>query len=195
MQVLWIDHHYDTERAEEGANRYDAHIQRNMMEFAGSFGDIAPVAFACTAWRLSVSAALSPGYVRWHRRILSVACVRNQWDGTLTAQVMLVSPWPAALAWPREWCRDRGWRDWPNVLGQFVHPTQRDVATTAYLRASLLIEAPVPFDGLPPAPEDPHDAVAETARRAVAVLVRELNDLLAPIIEKLESGVPIGLTR
>jgi hypothetical protein len=34
--------------------------------------------------------------------------------------------------------------------------------------------------------------VVPTARRAVTVLVRELNELLAPIIGQLEAGVPAG---
>lgn len=186
MRAVWTD---DSERGGDATTRYDAHLHRNVAEFTGSFGDIAPIAFACTAWRLSIPPALTPGYARWHRRILDVACVRNQWDGTLTAQVELVSPWPAVLDWPREWCQDRNWRDWPNLFGQFVHPTPRDIATTPYLRASLLIEAPLAFDGLPPAPDGPQHAVAETARHAVAVLIRELNDLIEPIIQKLEAAL------
>jgi hypothetical protein len=80
-QALW------TERSEQGANRYHTHVQRSITEFAGSFGDIAPVAFACTAWRLSLPAASSPGYVRWHRRVLDVSCVRNGRDGSLTPRL------------------------------------------------------------------------------------------------------------
>jgi hypothetical protein len=181
VRTLWIDDHHDTAR-------YDAHLRDNLGEFAGVFGDIAPVAFACTAWRLSVPPARSPGLVHWHRRVLSAACVRSDWDGSLTAQVSLVSPWPAALSWPRDWDRDRGWRDWPTVLGQYVHPLARDLASTPYLRASLLIEAPLSFADLPPTPEGPEDAVAETARRAVTVLARELNELVSPIVRKLENG-------
>lgn len=188
VRALWIDGGYDTERGDGGTARYDAHIHRNLSEFTGSFGDIAPISFACTAWRLSVPPELCPGYVRWHRRILDVACIRNQWDGTLTARMTLVSPWPGVLAWPREWCRDRNWQGWPNLFGQFVHPTARDIAAKPYLRASLLVEAPLAFDGLPPAPDRPGQAVAETARRAVAVLVRELDDLVQPIIQKLEAA-------
>ena len=179
VRALWVDGDHEAE--------YDTRIRRDTREFDGSFGDIAPVAFACAAWKLGV-----PGYVRWHRRVLDVVCARNSWDGTLTGRVTLVSPWPAALAWPRDWCRDQGWRDWPNLFGQFVHPAEKDLTVTPYLRASLLIEAPVAFAGLPAAPDGPGDAVAETARRAVSVLVRELNDLVAPIIGKLEEHLPAG---
>jgi hypothetical protein len=54
----------------------------------------------------------------------------------------------------------------------------------------LQVEGPVPLDDLPPALDGPGESVAPTARRAVTVLVRELNDLLAPIIGQLEAGVP-----
>ncbi|KAA9158108.1 hypothetical protein FPZ12_023690 [Amycolatopsis acidicola] len=171
---------------------YEEHIRDNLAEFAGALGDIAPVEFACTAWRLSVAPASSPGYVRLHRRILELSCVRNEWDGTLIARANLVSPWPAALDWPRDWCRDENWQDWPDLFGQFVHPAERDIAKMPYLRASVLVEAPVPFTDLPPAPEHADQDVPGAARRAVSVLVRQLDALLTPIVEKLETraGAP-----
>ncbi|MFG1885124.1 hypothetical protein [Micromonospora sp. NPDC049102] len=52
------------------------------------------------------------------------------------------------------------------------------------------MEAPLPLDGLPPTPDGPDDHVAAAARRAVVVLARELDDLLAPVIGQLDSGVP-----
>jgi hypothetical protein len=189
-QPLWIDHGYDREHSAAGSSRYGEHVRQRGGDFSDAWGDIAPVTFACTAWRIGVPPALSPGYVRWHRRILSATCHRNQWDGTLTARVRLVSPWPAALAWPREWWRDRGWRDWPEMFGQFVQPTERDLTRAPHLRASLLVEAPLPLSGLPAAPDGPRDDTEETARRAVTVLVRELNELLTPVIRQLECGQP-----
>ncbi|WP_157440323.1 hypothetical protein [Actinokineospora inagensis] len=178
--MFWV------ERAK--AAEYGGRVESHVGEFDGVFGDISPVGFACVAWRLAVPPVSIPGYVRWHRRILDVTCARSEWDGTLTTRVSMVSPWPAALDWPRDWTRDRNWRGWPSVLGQFVHPTARDLTTTPRLRASLLVEAPLPFEGLPPTPESPADAVAETARRAVAVLVRELDSLLGPIVAKLDEA-------
>jgi len=184
--AFWIDHDYDREHAPDGVSRYDAQVRASIEEFAGSWGDIAPVAFACTAWRLATEPALSPGFVRWHRRVLDATCVRNSWDGTLTVQAQLVSPWPAALTWSRDWWRDRGWRDWPEVFGQFVEPAEQDLAKIPYVRATLRIDAPVPLDDLPAAPDGPGEDVEGTARRAVIVLVRELNELISPIVRQLE---------
>jgi hypothetical protein len=43
------------------------------------------------------------------------------------------------------------------------------------------------LDDLPAAPDGPDEDVEGTARRAVIVLVRELNDLISPIIRQLET--------
>jgi hypothetical protein len=50
--------------------------------------------------------------------------------------------------------------------------------------------APLPLDSLPPAPEGPTDDVAGKARHAVTVLVRELNEILTPIVRQLECVYP-----
>jgi hypothetical protein len=50
----------------------------------------------------------------------------------------------------------------------------------------LLVEAPIRLDDLPGAPDGPNGELERTARRAVAVLVRELNELHTPMIGQLE---------
>jgi hypothetical protein len=158
-------------------------------EFAGAWGDIAPVTFAVVAWRLATT--LQPGYVRRHPRVVSATCSRNPWDGGLTCDVTLVSGWPAELTWSRQWGRDRGWRDWPQLFGQYVAPSEQDLTRSPHLRASLLVQAPVRLDDLPPAPDGPGgDDVEQLARIAVTVLVRELNELLSPIVDQLETDIP-----
>lgn len=184
--AFWVDHEYDRERATDGISRYGERIRAEPEAFADAYGDIAPVAFACTAWRLATTPALSPGYVRWHRRILSARCVRNQWDGTLSARVELVSPRPATLAWSPDWQGDREWRDWPQTFGQFLEPSEQDLVKTSYLRATLLAQTPIPLDGLPPAPATPDDNLEETARTTVVLLAKKLNDALGPIVRQLE---------
>src|SRR6266536_390613 len=188
QHAFWLDEHLDREHAPDGHSRYAAEGRRRAGEFSDAWGDIAPVRFAVTAWR--VAATLSPGYVRWHRRIMSATCLRSPWDGSLTCDVNLVSAWPAELTWTKEWCRDRGWRDWPQLFGQYVPPSEQDLTRSPHLRASLLVQAPVRLDDLPAAPDGPEGELEQTARRAVIVLVRELNELLTPIIRQLEAGVP-----
>jgi hypothetical protein len=189
-EAFWIDHDYDRERATAGSSRYAGHVRGNVAAFDGSWGDIAPVTFACAAWRLATTP--SPAYVRWHRRILSAACDRNPWDGSLTAHVLLVSPLPAELTASRDWWRDRGWRDWPQTFGQYLDPTDQDLTKSPFLRTTLLVDAPVPLGALPAAPDGPSETLADTAGLAVAVLVKELNDLLNPVIRRLETAQAPG---
>jgi hypothetical protein len=189
-QAFWIDHTYDRERSTAGPSRYAEHVRRNVAAFDGAWGDIAPVTFACAAWRLATTP--TPPYVRWHRRILSAACDRNPWDGGLTVHVSLAAPPPAALTTSREWWQDRGWRDWPRTFGQYLDPTDEDVARTPFLRTTLIVDAPVPPGGLPPAPEGPGDELPELAHLAVAAMVKELNALLNPIINRLETAQAPG---
>ena len=187
-QAFWIDQDFDREHAPDGISRYGAEVRGQASEFAESWGDISPFTFAATACRLAT--ALRPGYVRWHRRIVSATCLRSPWDGSLTCEVNLVAPWPAELTWTMQWWRDRGWRDWPQLFGQYVPPSEQDLTRSPHLRASLLVQAPVRLDDLPPAPPGPGDEVSRRAQLAVAVVVRELNDLISPVVQQLEAGLP-----
>jgi hypothetical protein len=180
--IAWIDHQYDREHGD----RYATHVRALQTVFSDYWGDISPVGFACTAWRLATLPYLNPGYVRFHRRVLSVDCEPNTWDGSLTAHVQLVSPPPGPLAKTHVWGQDRGWQGWPAVLGQFLAPSPEEVSRFPYVRPLLLIDAPLPLADLPPAPEEPGPELAELAIRAVSVLVRELNELLGPMLAQLE---------
>jgi hypothetical protein len=189
QQVFWIDEDFDREHASGERSRYSDEVRRRIDEFADAWGDIAPVTFAATAWRLATT--MQPGYVRWRPRVLSATCSRSSWDGGLICDVVLVSPWPAQLTWSRQWGRDRGWRDWPQLFGQYVAPSEQDLTRSPYMRASLLVQAPVRLDDLPPAPEGPDgNDVEQMARRAVTVLARELNEILNPIVDQLETDIP-----
>ncbi|WP_433199225.1 hypothetical protein ACQP00_26575 [Dactylosporangium sp. CS-047395] len=180
MKTFWVDRDHD---------RYEHLVRAHAGGFTYTLGDIAPVAFACAAWTFATPPILDPGYVRWHRRVLSATCSRNPFDGGLTARVELVSPLPAELTTTRAWWRDRGWRGWPELFGQFVQPTDRDLSRNPHLRTTLLLEAPLPLDGLPEAPEPDTgpDDLALAASRAVAVLVRDLADLVGPVVQQLDT--------
>ena len=148
--AFWLDEGYDREHAPDHVSRYGAEVRERTAEFAGAWDDISPVPFTVTAWR--VAASLTPPYVRWHRRITAAACLASPWDGSLVCEVSVVAPWPAELSRTRTWCRDRGWRDWPQLFGQYAPPSEQDLTRAPHLRASLLVQAPVPLDRLPPAP-------------------------------------------
>ncbi|GIF73280.1 hypothetical protein [Asanoa siamensis] len=172
----------------DGDGRFAAEVRRRVAEFDGIWGDVAPVGFAAVAWGLATS--LTPAYVRPHPRILSVTCRRNSWDGTLTGEVAIAAPWPAALAGARAWTQDRGWRDWPQTFGQYLAPTDHDIVRAPHLRTQVLVDLTVPPDSLPATPAGPGDDVETAARRAVAVIARELSDLIGPMLAQLDAGLP-----
>jgi hypothetical protein len=184
--AFWIDHDYDREHAGAGRSRFGVQVERERAQFDDTWGDIAPVGFACTAWRIATPPELDPGYVRFHRRVLTAGLTRNSWDGTLVARVTVVAPWPEPLNRTRTWWRDRGWRNWPETFGQFLMPSDRELSKTPHLRALLAADAPIPLDHLPPVPDTPSADLPELAERTVSVLVRELNELLVPILRQLD---------
>ncbi|GAA0276642.1 hypothetical protein [Cryptosporangium japonicum] len=189
-------------------DRYAQLVRFHHDLFADAWGDIAPVEFAAVAWRIATPPLAAPrAYVRWHRRVLSAEVTRNSWDGTLIARVQLVAPSPVNLGalppvpsatpptspFGDDRTREEGegaWRGWPNTFGQFVTPTDRDLARGPFLRASVLVEAPLPLTGLPEAPEGPVEGFEQDADRAVVVLARALDRLVAPIVAGLEASGP-----
>ncbi|GAB6903305.1 hypothetical protein [Kineosporia succinea] len=179
----WIDQQYDREHGD----RYATHVRALQTVFTETYGDISPVGFACTAWRLATLPYLDPGYVRLHRRVISAVCERNPWDGSLTARIQLIAPPPEPLAKTQVWGRDRGWKGWPVVMGQYLEPSPEELSRFPFVRPLLLIDAPVPLTDLPPAPEEAGPELAALATRAVSVLARELNELMGPVISALES--------
>ncbi len=57
------------------AERYAELVRRELGQFADTLDDIAPVAFACIAWRLATPPALVPAHIGWHRRILAATAI------------------------------------------------------------------------------------------------------------------------
>jgi len=185
--AFWLD---DRDHADSATGPYAELLRDHVAEFDGIWGDFAPVAFACAAWRLATPPVADPGFIRWHRRVLSVRCERNTWDGSLNAHVAVVSRLPAALSTSKTWWRDNGWRQWPEIFGQFVEPAEADVAKIPFIRPVLLVDVPLPMDDLPPTPDGPDQRFAETARHALLVLVRELNRLVGPVVIQVEADDP-----
>ncbi|GAA3392932.1 hypothetical protein [Cryptosporangium minutisporangium] len=190
-------------------DRYAQLVRYHQDLFVDAWGDIAPVEFAAVAWRIATPPlTTTPAYVRWHRRVLSAEVVRNFWDGSLLARVQLVAPSPVNLAtlppvssgapptspFGDDQVREPGdgaWRGWTSSFGQFVTPTAQDLARGPFLRTTVLVEAPLPLAGLPEAPDGPVEGFEDDADRAVAVLARALDRLVAPVVTSLESsGLP-----
>ena len=107
-----IDYVYDAGEADHaGGSRFFNYIRLNESWFADYLGwDDPRPDFAATAWRVANGPVMSPGYVRWHPRILRAALGRSDWDGRLLACVDVITPAPEALKRSPEW-GGRWWRD------------------------------------------------------------------------------------
>jgi hypothetical protein len=187
--AFWLDPRADpTRRPQDGA--YAEVLHRHLADFDGIWGDIAPVAFACTAWRLAIPPIADPGFIRCHQRVLTARCEQNTWDGSLTARLTLACPLPSALTASKAWWHDRGWQEWPQIFGQYVEPAQQDLAKHPFIRPVLYLDIPIPLDDLPPTPEGPDASLAVTAQHALATVARELNRFLGPVLAQLEGVAP-----
>ena len=80
---VWIDAAYDRKRASDGLSRYGAYVKQNLSGFAecwdGTFEAGLPVHFAVQAWRVATGPIMAPGFVRYHRRVLSVRLDYSYW--------------------------------------------------------------------------------------------------------------------
>jgi hypothetical protein len=147
---------------------------------------------------------MSPGYVRYHPRVLAARLERSGWDGGLVAGVDLVSSWPeqfkTALARGlRLGGRDAYWQDWPTqyVAGEtisYYEPSEADVAARPYLLATVSLRFTVPSAALPEPPAS-SAALLSAGQQAVAVVMAELNRIVGPVLSAGLGGTPPAVGR
>ena len=192
--AFWVDRDYDREQASDGISRYGAYLRDAAFE-PWTAGDQA-VEWAVFAWQRATGPVMSPGYVRYHPRVLAVRLERSGWDGTLVAGVDLVSSWPEQLttALPRELRlggRDAYWQDWPAEYRggetlSYYEPSEADIAARPYLLTTISLQFTVPSAALPEPPAT-SPALLSAGQQAVAVVVAELNRIVGPVL-----GVGLG---
>jgi hypothetical protein len=155
-------------------------------------GEALPVHFAALAWRVASGPIMAPGYVRRHPRSLAAQLEQNYWDGSLAASVDLITPWPRQLQVSCEWMKQtcRGWwHDRPtDFRGSFLAPSDEDITKRPYLLASASLRFAVPHRRLPHPPSARHAEyeLEELARQSVAVLVKELNHVVEPVLHTFD---------
>ena len=93
--AFWVERDYDREQASDGISRYGAYLRD--ATFEPWTDDDQAVEWAVFAWRRATGPVMSPGYVRYHPRVLAARLERSGWDGSLVAGVDLVSCWPEQL--------------------------------------------------------------------------------------------------
>ena len=103
--AFWVDRDHDREHASNGVSRYGAYLRDAVFEPWTDHDQT--VEWAVFAWRRATGPVMSPGYVRYHPRVLAARLERSGWDGSLVAGVDLVSTWPEELT--AALGRGRGW--------------------------------------------------------------------------------------
>jgi hypothetical protein len=187
LQVCWIDRDYDRDAASNRHGRYAAYLVGHARLFepwrdAGSVGiTLDPVDFAVAAFRIATGPIMSPGYVRWHKRVCDYGVALSDHDSSLLLSVTLAAPMPTQLA-------GCFWRSWQRTFfdDRYVEPPDDRAAALCRLE----LRWPVPADRLPLPTRprrvgipDPADAT-----RAVEVLVDQVNTAAGPILGALEAG-------
>ena len=186
--AFWADSDYDRAHASDGISRYDAYLRDATFE-PWTDNDQA-VEWAAFAWRRATGRVMSPGYVRYHPRVLAAWLERSGRDGSLAAGVTLVSAWPEQLTTAlarsvRLGDRDAYWQDWPaECLGNAVsyyEPSEADVAARPYLLTTVSLQFTVASAALPEPPAT-SAALLSAGQQTVAVVVAELNRIVGPVL-------------
>jgi hypothetical protein len=124
---------------------------------------------------------MSPGYVRWHPRVLDYKLDRglDPEPGRLVCQVTLAT-------FPSLWLGSP-WRGWTEWLGDPWR--EPDDAKHAAL-ARLELRWPIPDATLPRPhrPARPGHPNLRDAKAAVRALVAQINQTAGPVLAKLEGG-------
>ena len=199
--AFWVDRDYDCEHASDGISRYGAYLRDATFEPWTDDGQA--VEWAVFAWRRATGPVMSPGYVRYHPRVLAARLERSGWDGGLVAGVDLVSSWPEQLKTAlttglRLGDRDAYWQDWPAEWRgdaiSYYEPSEADVAAWPYLLAILSLQFTVPSATLPEPPAS-SAALLSAGQQAVAVVMAELNRIVGPVLSAGPGGTPPAVGR
>src|SRR5512135_182732 len=160
--AFWVDRDHDRKYASDGISRYGAYLRDAAFE-PWTDNDQA-VEWAVFAWRRATGPVMSPGYVRYHPRVLAAGLERSGWDGGLVAGVSLVSSWPEQLKTAlarglRLGDRDTYWQDWPaECLGgtiSYFEPGEAEIAARPYLLLTISLQFTVRSAALPEPPATP----------------------------------------
>ena len=186
--AFWVDRGYDREHASDGVSRVGAYLRDASCE--PWTDDDRAVEWAVFAWERATGPVMSPGYVRYHPRVLSARLARSGWDGSLVAAVSLVFAWPEQLTRAlaqtvRLVDQETYWQDWPAELrggtACYYEPGEADVAARPYLLTTLGLQFTVPSAALPQPPATPSERLGG-GQQAVAVVVAELNRVVGPVL-------------
>jgi hypothetical protein len=187
--AFWVDRDHDRSHASDGISRDGAYLRDASFE-PWTDNDQA-VGWAVFAWERATGRVMSPGYVRYHLRVLAARLGRSGCDGSLVAGVTLGSLWPEEIKTALSRAIRLGdpevyWRDWPmECLGgdtvSYHEPSEADVAARPYLLTTVSGQFTVPPAALP-GPPAASPARLEAGQQALAVQVDEPNRVVGPVL-------------
>jgi hypothetical protein len=185
-RVCWIDAAWDRSRASDGVSRYGAYLRGHAELFDpwqeapnGITQDAGE--FAAAAFRVATGPIMSPGYVRWHPRVLDreVGYGENPDPRRLILKLTLALRLPLRLDGP--------WWSWTRELGRDWYEPDEDRHAAL---ASLELRWPLATSTLPRPrpPRRPGVPNLADAKASVHPLVEAFNATAGPVLAKLEAG-------
>ncbi|GAB2869678.1 hypothetical protein [Lentzea nigeriaca] len=185
FKALWPDEKWDRELASNGSSRYAAYL--HVSRFGGATDEgptMDPAEFAAAAVLTALSPVMSPGYLLTHPRVLDVV---QRWDddGRLAFAVTVAFMLPRALN--REFCaRWQSWHIDRRRGTRWIEPWDNDRPAVL---PSIELRVPVAADLLPVPKYSGGYADVAAAKQAVAVVCREVNRNVAPLLAFVAAGV------
>ncbi len=186
-RVCWVDSDWDRTNASDRVSRYGAYLRSHTELFDYSWGEAPgsitedPGEFAIAALQVATGPIMSPGYVRWHPRVLDYKLDRglDPEPGRLVCTVTLATSLPLWLGSP--------WWSWTERLGDpWCDPDDTRHAALARLELRWPIpDATLPHPHRPASPGQPN---LRDAKAAVLALVAQINQTAGPVLAKLEGG-------
>jgi hypothetical protein len=186
-RVCWVDADWDRARASDGVSRYGAYLRGHAEAFAPLYGaDAGGITldageFAAAALRVATGPVMSPGYVRWHPRVLdhTVSHGDDPEPGRLVCGVTLAISLPRWLGVP--------WWSWTERFGDPWREPDDD-RHAALARLALRWPLPISALPLPRPPATPGGPNLRDAKASVAALVGVINATAGPVLAALERG-------
>jgi hypothetical protein len=187
-RVCWVDADWDRSRASDGISRYGAYLRGHTELFEDPWREDAPDGvtldpgeFAVAAFRVATGPIMSPGYVRWHPRVLDyqVSHGENPEPGRLVLQVTLAIALPLWL--------DSPWWSWTERFGDPWREPDDD-RHAALARLELRWPLPVADLPRPRPPARPGQPNLHDAKASVLALVDAFNATAGPVLAEFEGG-------
>jgi hypothetical protein len=186
-RVCWVDEGWDRANASDRVSRYGAYLRDHRELFADRWGEEPdgitrdPGEFAIAAFEVASGPIMSPGYVRWHPRVLAHGVDRgiDPDPAWLVCQVSLASVPSLWLGPP--------WRGWTEYAGRdWCEPDPDKYAALARLE----LRWPIPVTALPHPrpPARPGYPNLRDAKASVRALVEVINQTAGPVLATLEGG-------